>query len=72
MLASWTPQQLSFHGRALVTNTLGLGIFWYLSSFLSMPDSTVSRINSYAYSFIWQKSASGLRALRHGILAYSS
>ena len=55
VLASWTPRQLSFHGRALVTNTLGLSIFWYLASFLSMPDSIVSRINSHAYSFIWNK-----------------
>ena len=55
VFASWTSRQLSFQGRALVTNTLGLSIFWYLSSFLSMPDSTVSRINSRAYSFIWNK-----------------
>ena len=55
MLASWTPRQLSFHGRALVTNTLGLSIFWYLASFLSVPDSIVSRINSHAFSFIWNK-----------------
>ena len=55
VLASWTSRQLSFQGRALVTNTFGLSIFWYLSSFLSMPDSIVSRINSHTNLFIWNK-----------------
>ena len=55
MIASWQSRQLSFHGHALVINTSGLSIFWYLLSFLSMPDSIVSILNSHAYSFLWRK-----------------
>ena len=38
VLAAWRPRHLSYHGRALVANTLGLSLFWYLASFLpSLP-----------------------------------
>ena len=44
VLTSWESRRLSFHGRHLVANTFGLSLFWYLSSFLSMPDSVVHLI----------------------------
>ena len=41
VLSTWESRQLSFHGRALIVNTLGLSPFWYLCSFLVMPDTVV-------------------------------
>ena len=55
VLTSWESRRLSFHGRALVANTLGLSLFWYLSSFLPMPDSVVHSVNSRLFSFVWKK-----------------
>ena len=53
VLTSWESR--SFHGRALVANTLGLSLFWYLSSFLPMPDSVVHSVNSRLFLFVWRK-----------------
>ena len=55
VLKSWESRQLSFHGPALVANTLGLSLFWYLSSFLPMPDSVVHSVNSRLFLFVWRK-----------------
>ena len=35
MLASWSSRSLSYHGRALIANTLGLSRFWYLFPLLA-------------------------------------
>ena len=55
VLTSWESRRLSFHGRALVANTLSLSLFWYLSSFLPMPDSVVHSVNARLFSFVWRK-----------------
>ena len=47
--------QLSFHGRALLANSLGLSLLWYLASFIAMPDMVVRRVNSLLFSFLWQE-----------------
>ena len=54
VLAAWRPCHLSYHGRALVANTLGLSLFWYLASFLPMSSPVVQGINAKVFSFIWQ------------------
>ena len=55
VLASWSQRKLSFHGRALIANTLGLSLFWYLGSFLVMPSNVIAAINSRIFPFVWQR-----------------
>ena len=55
VFSSWKGQQLSFHGRALLANSLGLSLLWYLASFIAMPDMVVWRVNSLLFSFLWQE-----------------
>ncbi len=45
IFSTWKERALSFHGRTMVANTLGLTVFWYVSSFLCMPDTVVADIN---------------------------
>ena len=51
VLATWKTRQLSFHGRALVINFLGLSLFWYLCSFLVMPDQVVTAVKPAFFPF---------------------
>ena len=55
LLSSWKRRSLSYHGRALVANTLGLSMFWYLASFRIIPVDVIQQINTLIYAFIWQK-----------------
>lgn len=55
VLSQWQARKLSYHGRALVVNSFGLSIFWYLVSFLDMPGHVQQRINSRIFSFVWQR-----------------
>ena len=52
ILASWSQRKLSFHGWALIANTLGLSLFWYLGSFLVMPSNVIATINSRIFPFV--------------------
>ena len=55
LLATWSTRSLSSHSRALIANTLGLSLFWYLASFTHLPPIIVKAINQRVFSFIWQK-----------------
>ena len=55
LTACWSSRNLSFHGRALVANTLGLSLFWYLASFSFMPADVIKTINTHVFSFLWKK-----------------
>ena len=55
LLACWSNRSLSYHGRALIANTLGLSLFWYLASFSCIPPDIFTAINTRVFSFIWQK-----------------
>ena len=55
LLACWSNRSLSYHGRALIANTLGLSLFWYLASFSCIPPDILTAINTRVFSFIWQK-----------------
>ena len=48
-LADWQQRHLSYHGRALVVNSLGLSPLWYLASFRTMPVSVVTAINACVF-----------------------
>ena len=52
-LADWQQRHLSYHGRALVVNSLGLSPLWYLASFRTMPVLVVTAINACVFSFLW-------------------
>ena len=55
LLASWSARSLSYHGRALIANTLGFSLFWYLCSFPCLPSDVLKTINSRIFTFVWQK-----------------
>ena len=61
VLSSWRFRTLSFHGRALIVNTMGLSVLWYLSSFSVMPANVIRLVNSLIFSFIWKKKQGQLR-----------
>ena len=52
-LDTWRQRRLSYHGRALVLNSLGLSTFWYLASFLTMSSTVKKAVSSTAFSFLW-------------------
>ena len=55
VFAGWKSHTLSFHGRALIANTLSLSMFWYLLSFACLPVSRLKQINAKVFLFVWQK-----------------
>ena len=55
IVSTWKKRDLSFRGRALVVNTLGLSTLWYLSSLCSVPQTTISQINHIVFPFVWNK-----------------
>jgi hypothetical protein len=54
-LSLWKQRQLSFRGRALIVNTLGLSLFWYQATIFDLPKMTVAKINKIIFPFIWSK-----------------
>ena len=54
-LALWKQRQLSFRGRALIANVLGLSIFWYQATIFDVPKSVVNAINKILFLFVWEK-----------------
>ena len=51
----WRQRQLSFGGRALVANVLGLSLFWYQATVFDMPKTVIFRINKILFPFVWGK-----------------
>ena len=45
---------MSYRGRALVINALGLSRIWYLASVISVPDWVVRELNSLVFKFFWK------------------
>ncbi len=54
-LALWKQRQLSFRGRALVSNMLGLSIFCYQATIFDMPRVVIKEINKILFPFVWGK-----------------
>ena len=54
-LCLWKQHQLTFHGRALIANMLGLSIFWYQATIFDMPKTVIYRINKILFPFVWGK-----------------
>ena len=55
VLNFWQGCSLSFQGRALIVNVLGLSVFWYLFNVVSVPNDLIKNINKLIYPLIWQK-----------------
>jgi hypothetical protein len=54
-LRLWKSRQLSFRGRALIANVLGLSAFWYQATIFDVPKLIVHRINKLLFPFVWNK-----------------
>ena len=54
-LLLWKQRQLSFRGRAMNANMLGLSIFWYQATLFEIPKTVVVRINKILFPFVWDK-----------------
>lgn len=55
LCALWSKRALSFHGRALLVNSLALSKLWYLLSHAQIPPDVVKSINKVIYAFVWSK-----------------
>lgn len=54
-LSLWKHQNLSFRGRALVANALGLSLFWYQATSFDVPKPVISKINKMLFMFVCGK-----------------
>ena len=54
-LTLWQQRQLSFRGRALVANVLGLSLFWYQATVFDMPKTVIFKINKILFPVVWGK-----------------
>ena len=55
VLSSWQHRKLSFRGRALIANSLGLSTFWYLGAVVAMDSALISAVNKLIFPFVWGK-----------------
>ena len=54
-LCIWKGRHLSFRGRALIANVLGLSLFWYHATVFDVPTIVITRINKLLFPFVWGK-----------------
>ena len=54
-LMLWKHRQLSFRDRALISNVLGLSLFWYHDTVFDMPKTVIHQINKLLFPFVWSK-----------------
>ena len=53
VLNSQRQRSLSFKGKALVFNALGLALIWYVASLIHVPEWIVFEINKLIFQFFW-------------------
>lgn len=54
-VSTWSSRSLSLQGRTLLTNTLGLSLFWYQATIFDLPKTAIHAINKIIFPFIWNK-----------------
>ena len=54
-LLLWKQRQLSFRGRALVANVLGLSLLWYQAQIFDVPKTVIFKVNKILFPFVWGK-----------------
>ena len=68
----WQQRQLSFSGRGLVANVLGLSLFWYQATVFDMPKTVIFKINKILFPFVcckkreWMAHTSVIQPLHQG------
>ena len=53
-LNDFKGRNLSFRGRAIISDVMGASKIWYLGWFLAMPDKWLKSFNSQLFKFIWK------------------
>ena len=61
LITSWKHRSLSFQGRSLIINILGVSLFWYLASVEVMPKLVINNLNKLIFSFVWSKAYEPIR-----------
>ena len=61
LVDTWKVRHLSFQGRTVVANTLGISTFLYLGSVCFIPPATIRQINRLVFPFIWSKKREWVR-----------
>ena len=61
LIDTWKLRHLSFQGRTVVANTLGLSTFLYLGSVCFVPPATIRQINRLVFPFVWSKKREWVR-----------
>ncbi|CAB4002701.1 Hypothetical predicted protein [Paramuricea clavata] len=54
-LSAWNRRALSFRGRALIANMLGLSTLWYICSVSVIPEEIIKAVNGEVFPFVWRK-----------------
>ena len=49
----WKSRSLSFVGKSLIVNTLGISKLTYLASVLTVPKSVINKVNQLVWPFLW-------------------
>ena len=60
ILQTWRSRKLSFRGRALIINSLGLSRFWYLGAVVPINKDLITQINKIIFPFLWACPHEGL------------
>ena len=61
LITSWKHRSLSFQGRSLIVNVLGLSRFCYLASVGVMPKRVITNVNKLVFSYVWAKAYEPIR-----------
>ena len=54
VLNLWKQRELSFVGRALIVNVLGVSRFYHVAKIISPPNWVCERLKRLVWSFIWK------------------
>ena len=58
-LTAWNRRALSFRGRALIANMLGLSTLWYLCSFSVIPEAIIKAVNGEVFRLYGGRNENG-------------
>ena len=53
-IATWNSRNLSYAGRALISNALALARVWYMASMFPIPAWALGELNRIIFSFFWK------------------
>ena len=53
-VSAWSSRNLSYGGRALISNTLALSRVWYMATMLPIPGWALGKLNRIILPFFWK------------------